>query len=222
MDADFYFRVLYPLQDRVLSVVRDQQTGLYLTGGTAASRVYLQHRFSDDLDFFTNDDPRFSLWTERVVAGLAARSDWTVDVLMREERFVRLDLVHAGTSLKIEMVNDVPAHVGEIREHSVLGRVDSAENLLANKLTALVDRGEPKDLADVWGFCCQMGLSIHQALVGAQSKAAGLFPPDVARILVTVTEHDWRLVRWITAPAVDSFLLDVRKLGEELLLIGSK
>lgn len=221
MDAEFYYRVLYPLQDRVLAAVRDQETRLYLAGGTAASRGYLQHRFSDDLDLFTNDDPRFGLWSERVLAGLATRPDWTVDVLMREERFVRLDLVHARTSLKIEMVNDVPAHVGEIRDDPVLGRVDSAENLLANKLTALVDRGEPKDLADVWGFCTRMGLSIHEALKGAQSKAAGLFPPDVARILMSATEQDWQMVRWISAPVVDAFLRDLRQIGNELLLIES-
>jgi len=33
----------------------------YLTGGKAASCGYLDHRFSDDLDFFTNDDPHFGL-----------------------------------------------------------------------------------------------------------------------------------------------------------------
>jgi hypothetical protein len=41
MDTDFYFRVLYPLQDRVLAAVRDQETRLYLAGGTAAPRGYL-------------------------------------------------------------------------------------------------------------------------------------------------------------------------------------
>jgi hypothetical protein len=33
----------------LLSVLTRLDTGLYLTGGTTASRVYLQHRFSDDL-----------------------------------------------------------------------------------------------------------------------------------------------------------------------------
>ena len=64
---DFYFKQLYPLQDQVLSLIRQVDTGFYLTGGTAASRGYLQHRFSDDLDFFVNDDPRFSLWVERLI-----------------------------------------------------------------------------------------------------------------------------------------------------------
>jgi len=45
-------------------------------------------------------------------------------------------------------------------EHPVLGRLDSAENILANKISALIDRDEPKDLADIWGFCCVRRLSL--------------------------------------------------------------
>src|SRR4051794_23764818 len=56
MDKVFYFERLYPLQDRILAVLTGVDTGFYLTGGTAASRGYLQHRLSDDLDFFVNDD----------------------------------------------------------------------------------------------------------------------------------------------------------------------
>ena len=45
-------------------------------------------------------------------------------------------------------------------DHPVLGRLDTPENILANKLSALVDRQEPKDLADIWGFCSRLALSI--------------------------------------------------------------
>ena len=69
------------------------------------------------------------------------------------------------------MVNDVPAHVGELKRDPVLGLLDSPENILANKLMAVVDRSEPKDLADIWGFCCRMGLSCEAALEGAQSSS---------------------------------------------------
>lgn len=219
-EADFYFDILYPLQDLVLSGVGDLCTGFYLAGGTAASRAYLQHRFSDDLDLFTNDSPQFRLWAERVIDVLAAVPDWKTEVLLREARFVRVNVVTPQANLKIELIDDVPAHVGEIIDHPVLGRVDSAENLLANKLTALIDRAEPKDLADVWGFCCRMDLSIGRALEDAHSKAAGLFSPDLARVLTSASEADWRMIRWINAPDVGEFLADLRRLGEELLQLG--
>ena len=72
----FYFEKLYPLQDEVLAVVSRLDTGLYLTGGTAASRAYLRHRFSDDLDLFADDDHRFGLWAERVIEALARHGGW--------------------------------------------------------------------------------------------------------------------------------------------------
>jgi predicted nucleotidyltransferase component of viral defense system len=110
--SPFYFNVLYPFQDQVIAAINQVDTSFYLTGGTAASRGYLQHRFSDDLDYFVNDDDRFGLWVERIIQSL--NKEWQCDVLMKEERFARLNLFRNDTSLKIEMINDVPARVGDV------------------------------------------------------------------------------------------------------------
>ena len=219
MESDFYLGHVYPVQDAILGRLAAIETGFYLTDGTAASRGYLHHRFSDDLDLFVNDDERFGLWAQRVIQVLARSADWRVDVLQQAARLVRLTVTGGEVVFKIEMVNDVPAHVGDVTTHPVLGRLDSPENILSNKLTAIVDRDEPKDLADIWGFCCRLGLSCEAALEAAQSKAAGLFPADVARILLTVTNDDWRLIRWSDAPASDRFIADLRAVGEQLLLV---
>lgn len=220
INPDFYFKQLYPLQDQVLNITRITDTEFYLTGGTAASRVYLQHRFSDDLDFFVNDDDRFGLWVERVIQSLSRTNyHWQLQVLMKEERFARLNLIHGDIQLKIEMINDVPARVGKVQENQILGPIDTAENILANKITALLDREEPKDLADIWGFCCCMNLSLLEAITHAESKAAGVFPADLARLLCSATIHDWQVIRWINAPKPEAFLKQLNDLGEQLLLI---
>ncbi len=219
MDRAFYFETLYPLQNKVLRVLNGIETGFYLSGGTAASRGYLNHRFSDDLDFFVDDDERFGLWAARIIQELVRQSQWRSDVLLQEERFVRLTLIEGKTLLKIELINDVPARVGQVQQHPILGRLDSAENILANKITALVDREEPKDLADIWGFCCRMNLPLVDAIVGAQGKAAGLFPVDLARILLSATGADWEQIRWVDAPPAEQFVADLRALGESLVLV---
>jgi hypothetical protein len=218
-NSAFYFDVLYPLQDRVIKAFNRADTEFYLTGGTASSRGYLQHRFSDDLDYFVNDDARFGLWVERVIQVLSQSKDWSCKVLMKEERFARLNLIENEVALKIEFVNDVPARVGEIQEHPVLGRIDSPENILANKITAVLDREEPKDYADIWGLCVKKGLSLNDAIAGAQGKAVGVFPADLARALCSVTRADWEVVRWINAPPVEQFLSQINQLGEKLLLL---
>jgi hypothetical protein len=216
---DFYFKKLYPMQDQVLSLIRQVDTGFYLTGGTAASRGYLRHRFSDDLDLFINDDPRFGLWVERLIQALSQSTLWQCQVLLKEERFARLNLKTKTVQLKIEMVNDVPARVGKVIEHPILGWLDTAENILANKVTALLDREEPKDLADIWGFCCRMNLSLQDAITHAGSKAAGVFPADLARLLCSATLADWQVIRWIEAPSAQEFMEQLNALGEQILLL---
>jgi hypothetical protein len=109
--------------------------------------------------------------------------------------------------------------MGEIRDHPVLGRLDSAQNILANKVTALLDREEPKDLADIWAFCYQMDLSLSEALNNADSKAAGIFPADLARLLCTATPKDWELIRWVQPPDCTLYIEQLNRLGEKLLLL---
>jgi hypothetical protein len=220
MDETLYTRALYPFQDKVLKVIHPLETGFYLTGGTAASRGYLHHRYSDDLDFFVNDQPDFTLWAERVIQALQTSGDWRLEIVSRYERFVRLNLIRPEIALKLEFINDVPARVGLVSSHPVLGKLDSAENILANKLTALLSREEPKDLADIWGLCCRMDLSIEQAISGAQGKATGIFPADLARVLLSASQADFDLIRWVSpAPNASDFIHDLHRLGEQLILL---
>ena len=217
MDASYFLTSIYPLQDSVLGALSGVDTGFYLSGGTAASRAYLNHRFSEDLDLFVNDDPAFPLWSQRSIAALNGLPQATVQVVVNDPRFVRVVVSQHEIAVKVEFINDVPGHVGPIRFHPVLGRVDSAENILANKITALLDRREPKDLADIWAFVTRLGLSIEASISGAQTKAAGVFPPDVARGLLSVSRPDWALVRWVSAPEFETYVHDLRRIGEGLL-----
>ena len=217
VNLTFYEKKLYPLQDRVLKIIRQADTNFYLTGGTAASRGYLHHRYSDDLDFFVNDDSHFELWVSRIIQAL--NNTWAITVLMKEERFARIHLEDGDIRLKIEMINDVPARVGKIIDHPILGRVDSAENILANKITALFGRDEPKDLVDIWGFCFLENISLQEAITNAQSKAAGIFPADLARILCSVKESDWQAIRWINKPPIEKFISQLNELGEGLIFL---
>jgi hypothetical protein len=219
MGLSLEFEHIYKFQDSVLGNVNSLHTGFYLTGGTAVSRGYLNHRFSDDLDLFMNDDPRFVLWAERIIASLASTTKWSLAISLKEERFVRLVLAQGSMMLKVELVNDVPARVGTPVSHPTLGLLDTPENILANKVNALVDRSEPKDLADIWGLCALRGLTLADALVGAQGKAAGIFPADVARVLCSAQVADYDVIRWINPPSFKTYQTDLIRMGESLLML---
>ncbi|MEK7746448.1 MAG: hypothetical protein AAB576_07270, partial [Elusimicrobiota bacterium] len=55
-------------------------------------------------------------------------------VVAKDTNFIRVFV--SPESLKIEMINDVPSHIGSLVNHSILGIIDSKENILANKLTS--------------------------------------------------------------------------------------
>jgi predicted nucleotidyltransferase component of viral defense system len=54
------YRKLYLTQDKVLLKLKPVLSSFYLTGGTALGRFYLNHRFSEDLDFFMNQSVLFN------------------------------------------------------------------------------------------------------------------------------------------------------------------
>jgi hypothetical protein len=181
LPAEHYDKILYPLQNEVIALFRDAP--FYLTGGTALSRGYFQHRYSDDLDYFVNDHPDFNRLVERQIAKLGTVFK-DIHIALRGDNFVRLFV--SPERMKIEMINDVPAHIGERVGHPVLGVI----------YVLLKD-----------------GLSIKKALVDADSKAAGISPLLVAKILA---EFDYSLldteIKWITpvpARAILDFLTDV-------------
>jgi len=193
LPADYYNNVLYPLQDRVIPLFHE--TPFYLTGGTALSRGYFKHRYSDDLDYFVNDHPDFLRIAERQLAKLSSAFD-DLHIALRGDNFIRLFV--SPVRMKIELINDVPAHIGDLISHPALGIIDSRENILANKLTALVDRTMPKDVADIY-VLLKSGLGVKKALLDADSKASGIAPLLIAKILM---EFDYALldteVKWAT------------------------
>ncbi len=205
---------LHSVQDWVLAQMRPVPHGFHLTGGTALSRGYYQHRYSEDLDFFQNDLPDFGISRDRCLSTLqvaAAAQGWRLEIVLREERFGRA-FVHGPISLKIKFVNDVPFRVGRPWSHPDLGLLDTKENILANKISALLDRQEPKDLADIFWMCCRDQLDLIAAIEQAGGKAAGVFPPAVARALAEGAQEGLPNVAWREAPLEKEFLSGIESL----------
>lgn len=211
---------LYSLQDAVLKWVRGTEHRFYLSGGTALGRGYCHHRYSEDLDFFVNDAGEFPLWLDRCLEAIrqgAIKIGSDFQIILREERFGRAVLL-GPEQLKIEFINDVPSRIGEPWSHPELGRLDTCENILANKITALVDRLSPKDMADIYWLCCRMELDIFAAIEGASGKAAGIFPPLVAQALEQGMQQGVPAVFWIVAPQEDEFRQGITNLIQTIMM----
>jgi len=138
------YQKLYELQDKVLDIVFQEENIFYLTGGTALSRFYQDKRYSDDLDFFTHDNYRFNVAVRRLK--FAIEKVYSVKIEVESKDFIRF-LV--SDTLQVDFVNDRVYRHGKTNNINNR-RVDNIENILANKLTAVVGRDNPKDIFDIY------------------------------------------------------------------------
>lgn len=179
---------LYKLQDKVFHALSGHYGALYLTGGTALGRFYLNHRYSDDIDLFTNADVSFKDSVIKIRTILDSRFNALTDKLIIYDDFIRVWVEENNCELKIEFVNDVAAHWGKILPINNIP-VDNPGNILSNKLTAVVGREEPKDVFDIihlslnysfnWAEVFEQ--SVRKAIVAEQNVAERLstFPVEL-------------------------------------------
>ena len=142
--------VLTPAQEAILRLVASESrlAAFYLTGGTALTAYHLFHRISDDLDFFTADEPDtifLEKFSETVKGALDAREVRFERVHDRRIFFFALP----EGELKIEFTRyPFPQIEPPIVRDGM--RVDGLRDLGANKLRALLDRFDPKDFVDLY------------------------------------------------------------------------
>jgi len=142
-----YEQGLYAVQDKVFEVAGVYGDKIYLTGGTALSRFYFQHRLSDDLDFFTTTDD-LKLITNDLVGRLQARG-FAVEIDKLDVYFGRILVEENGLKLKIEFVREFNLY-GELSKTDKGIYVNNLEDIGANKISAFEDRAEMKDIIDLY------------------------------------------------------------------------
>ncbi|MDR0854113.1 MAG: nucleotidyl transferase AbiEii/AbiGii toxin family protein [Clostridiales Family XIII bacterium] len=222
--SEYYEEILYPLQNGVLNVVRDLDVPFYLTGGTALSRGYFAHRYSDDLDFFTNNDENFHENVNLVLAKLKENGfEWDADSgLIRSETFASLGLSHSETDalLKIDFVNDVVPHYGDFVCSDIFPRLDNVRNILSNKLGA-VFRFSGKDIADIREIARHELFNWAEVISEARNKDGSVEANVIAEIVQAVPMTAFEEIRWSEpAPTWDSFIDDIVQIVRDLVSCG--
>ena len=138
----------YLMQDKFLHWWSSFNLPFYLTGGTALGRFYLQHRYSEDLDFFVNNDSDFPKHILFIKNELQKVFHIDISKTMVTEEFARFFIDENEAFLKVEFVNDLAYQAG-IPLKTKQGYIDNVTNILSNKISAIVGRDEPKDIFDI-------------------------------------------------------------------------
>ena len=156
--------ILTETQKAVLQMFAAQEdlTNTYvLSGGTALAAFHLQHRRSDDLDFFSIepvDALRVRRFAEDVRKHLGAS---TLETHRLYDRHIFLCSARAEEILKMEFTQYPYQHLEVSHVHDGV-RVESLRDIGADKLAALLDRFEPKDYYDLYVLLQQKRTTLEQ------------------------------------------------------------
>lgn len=127
-----------------------QLNSFYLSGGTALAVFYLQHRVSDDLDFFTATTPDGVMIDPQVQALKVKLGAVAVNYQkLHDRRLYTFEFTGETPVLKIEFTQYPFKQLEQSQLHNGI-RVDSLRDIAANKLMALIDRFDPKDFVDLY------------------------------------------------------------------------
>ena len=172
------------LQHDLLREFFARERRFVLTGGGALVGYHLHHRTSDDLDLFAKPPARIEE-ARRAVEAAAEALAATVESLRA-------------------------ADVDEPTEVADGVRIHSLREIAANKVCALVGRGEVRDLIDLRAMLLR-GIDLRAALGDAERKDGGVSAATLAWILDQVVIGASAKLPGITGQELDAFRRELVK-----------
>lgn len=192
----------------------------YLTGGTALAEYYLKHRYSDDLDFFTEKRDADNLVLDIFVSEIKTRLGFaSVEYRKIHDRRIFFFKKNNG-ELKVEFTA-YPYPKLQTRKKSGLVDIDSLYDISANKLTALIDRIEVKDFVDLYFVFNETDFTLEKLLAGVKEKFGLQYNPltvgsEFAKVR---TFNDLpRMIKPLTLDILKDFYSDLAKSLREKIL----
>lgn len=172
-------------------------------GGTALSEFYLRHRHSDDLDFVALDMDMPVRLSE--IKGMMGSMHQVVNANKIYDRCI-FTVSFQGTDLKIEFV---PLYFQRLSSPQVKGDlyVESLEDLAANKVLAMSDRTDVKDLVDMFWLTGKLKFNKALELAIRKSDMPLYYTINSAKYLSLLDRKDMlKIAVQITSEELGGFL----------------
>ena len=160
------------------------RNGFYLTGGTALHRFYYEARCSDDLDFFISASDTFHE-DIYLISRVLKKKGLVFEKVVQTRDFHRY---RVNGILQVDFVNDYVYRFGksEVIEGK---RIDNITNILTNKLGAIIDRDEEKDVFDLVCIANNEDF-VWQEILGIASEKA-TFEKDILLYRLETFPLEW-------------------------------
>ncbi|HCC59908.1 MAG: hypothetical protein A2402_00765 [Candidatus Staskawiczbacteria bacterium RIFOXYC1_FULL_37_43] len=216
--------ILSENQQNILKIISKDKTlcdNFYLTGGTALAEFYLNHRLSEDLDFFSEkefDPQSISVFFEKI------KKEAKIKKVEFQQSFNRnlffLDLAD-GDKVKMEFTFfpferiDKKNKIGDLY-------IDSLLDIAVNKVFTIYQKPRSRDFIDLY-FILQKDrkLYLDELVKKAQIKFGNYIDPiqlgaqymkakelkDFPKMLADVKENDWQ----------EFFISEAKKLSSKII-----
>lgn len=211
-------------QQKFLRAASEDKTickNFYLTGGTALAEFYLHHRFSEDLDFFSEQE----FAPEAIFAFLkAVQKQIGIKKIAAEQSFNRrlffLYLVN-GQTLKTEFTYFPFPRIEKGVKAGKLS-IDSLIDIAVNKIFTVYQKPRARDFIDLYFIIKKTGWTIASLVKKAKIKFDWHIDPiqlgsqllqavvvkDYPRMLKKIEHKTWR----------DFFAREAKKIGKDVLM----
>lgn len=173
--------ILPPFQFEVLKKFFRMDPGFFLTGGAALSEFYLGHRSSKDLDLFSTEDAAYSKG-KTLLEAVAREMGAILEPLQTTPTFQRYALARGDEQVLVDLVRETGYQAVPAKPSWKGIRVDSLQDIAANKICTVLSRLEPRDYIDLYCLS-RSGISIDGALPDALLKDGGASKTMLAHIL---------------------------------------
>jgi len=179
--------LLSALQRDFLRAFAARPSGFYLTGGAVLVGWVLKHRRTDDLDLFTTDDGPMAE-ADRLARAVAADLAADIEASRTSPDFRRYRIRRGGEGIMVDFIRErVPQlHPKIVRDGITM---DPVEEIVANKICALLGRAEVRDVVDLHALE-NAGFPVERFLADAQRKDAGVTPAAMAWVLSELSIPD--------------------------------
>ena len=196
-------RGLSPLQADLLREFFARERRFVLTGGGALVGYHLHHRSSDDIDLFTK--PPVTLEDGRLALDAAAAALGATSQSLRSSPEFQRTLVQRGEeSAVVDLVVDRAPDVDAAVDGPDGIRMHSLREIAANKVCALIGRGEIRDFVDLRMILLH-GLELADVLADAERKDGGVAAATLAWILDGLRIGSEAEVPGVTAVELETF-----------------
>jgi predicted nucleotidyltransferase component of viral defense system len=211
---------LTPLKYDFLVTFFKKCQDFFLTGGSALSIFYLDHRFSYDLDLFTRKDIDWH-YLERLFISVVKEINAEYSSITKAPFFHRYEITRDKSREIIDFVIDKVPQIDEEKNKFGIITVDTQLEIGVNKICTLLSRTELKDLIDLY-FLTKSGFVIKENIERARQKDGGVEPAIISWLVsqLKISKLPDYMIKKLSTTELEQFISDLKTMMAEISYPG--